>query len=408
MAFAAPPPPRSLSAQCRAVFLAPGLDPAGALLAVSTIGMMFKQLRLFSGAVGPFELVALAASLWLIARTRLSALSSRPARPVLVALAAFAAGALVASLFFPGHFSARELIATLFVGLVLMGWLSLGVRLIPALEAMRGLIGLYALLILLGVALASGPLGFLWYKLIVPWRLQGLSDNPNQLASLCVAGIALHACAILRKGRMEAVDGVLIVATAAAGLMSDSFAFIFAVTLVPALVLLVTFLVFRRDDPGVRRFHTLFYLASIVLGVLFFYYFGPRLVAAVQELYYGGTGKGVVRFSYWLASLKTALLSPIVGFGPGAHISVPNTEALQEGHNVLVDLMMSGGLIAVAAYVAVAGRALVRIFTLRTALGLLAMLALVEFGLFQTVIRHAHHWVAWLGLMATLSDRAEA
>lgn len=404
----APHASRSLAAQCRAVFRPDGVGVAAAVLAAATLGMMFKQLRLFGGTFGPFEIAALAATLWLLAETRLAAFYQRSTWPLLAVLGAFLAGALVSALFFPGHFSPRDLIATLFVGLVLTGWLSLGPRLFPALDLLRGLAGLYTALIVLGVTLASGPLGLLWYKLIMPWRLQGLSDNPNQLASLCIAAIALNAAAILRKGRVEGLDVALIAAPTLAGLMSDSFAFIFSVTLVPALVLLVKFLVFCRSNPAVRRYYAVFYLGGIILGILVFYYFGPRLIAAAQELYYGGTGKGVVRLSYWLASLKTALLSPVVGFGPGAHISAAHTDALQEGHNILVDLMMSGGLVAVAVFVALVWQALGHIFTLRTAMGLFAALALLEFGLFQTVIRHAHYWVAWIGLVATLEARAEA
>lgn len=399
---------RSLAAQCRAVFRPDGVGAAAAVLAAATLGMMFKQLRMFSASLGPFEIVALAATLWLLAETRLAAFRQRTTWPLLAVLGAFLAGALVSALFFPGHFSPRDLIATLFVGLVLTGWLSLGPRLFPALDLLRGLAGLYTALIVLGVTLASGPLGLLWYKLIMPWRLQGLSDNPNQLASLCIAGIALNAAAILRKGRAEGLDVALIAAPALAGLMSDGYAFLFAVTLVPALVLLVRFLVFCRGNPAVRHFHLPFYLAASVAAGLVFFYFGPQMIAAVQELYYGGTGKGVVRLSYWLASLKTALLSPVVGFGPGAHISAAHTDALQEGHNILVDLMMSGGLVAVAVFVALVWQALSQIFTLRTAMGLFAALALLEFGLFQTVIRHAHYWVAWIGLVATLDAQSGA
>jgi|GEM_PF-6454444 len=403
--MAAPPPGRrDLGRQLTGMFRPAGLDLAGVLLAVATPGMMFKQLRLVSGSFGLFEGLALLAVLILAGQTRGAVLWSRTGWPLLLALGGFVLGAGVAFVFFPDHFNPRDLLATLFVGLVLAGWLSLGARLDAALTLLRGLIGLYCLIILIGVALASGPLGFLWYKLIVPWRLQGLSDNPNQLASLCAAGIALGAIALARRGRIEAVDAGLLLATALAGLLSDSVAFIFAATLMPAAALLVWLLWFRRDDPGLARARRLFWLSALMVALLIGFWFGPRLAGAVHELYYGGTGKGVVRFAYWLEALRTALHSPLVGFGPGGHIAMAEVPALQEAHNVVLDLALSGGLLSLGAFAAVAGLAFGRIVQRRSLALLVAGLALVEFGLFQTVIRHAHYWVAWIALMAALRN----
>ena len=263
---------------------------------------------------------------------------------------------------------------------------------------------------------------------VVPWfwdRLQGWSDNPNQLALLCAALglVALHLAETApgRGGTMlAAVCGV---APIYVGRLtgSDTFNIVLLATgpVFVALKLrgwLLPFsgrLTFRSAAAWIVVFTLPLVLASTVV-------FGSVLAVQMDDVtaqVSKNGGKAVsqeskLRFSLWGEALERGIGSGLLGLGPGAHlvstpykrVPPPNFEA----HNTPLDLFTQGGLAAVASFGLLLAWGMRRTYRANLA-GLTVLLGgLAMFSMFHLIVRHPIFWFAIALCVVAGSGRSAA
>ena len=245
-----------------------------------------------------------------------------------------------------------------------------------------------------------------------PWfweRLQGWSDNPNQLALLCAALglVALHlAETAARRGGtvMAALCGILPVYV---GRLtgSDTFNIVLLATgpvfmalkLRGWLLPIAGRLTFRSAAAWIVVFALPLLLVSTVL-------FGSALAVQMEDVAAqvsknGGkeaSQESKLRFSLWSEALDRGIGSGLLGLGPGAHlvstpykrVPPPNFEA----HNTPLDLFTQGGLLAVASFGLLVAGGMRRTYRANLA-GLTVLLGgLAVFSMFHLIVRHPIFW----------------
>lgn len=392
-----------------------GISLAGHLLVISIIGVLLKQLRLIGESLGPFELLgALSATYFIVTnRARPTAADAYFMRFQFFMVGAFISGAAVSALFLPEHFSPRELVATIYVALIVFGWVNFRDGTLEArIGLLRDYLAGYCGLILIMAILGYPFLKFVWYFDVYFGRLMGLSDNPNQLAGLANAGVVLSAAGMMLAGRVTRRDVAATAAVLMAGTMSLSVTFMLSVALAGVVATFVYGWIVTEAGSVGRRLFNIALSLSALLCFLALLILGDRVAAGIIHLWSGETAKGATRLAYWMEALSESLWSPLVGLGPGGHVRVDYAAVLQEAHNIFVELFLSGGLVALAAYLFM----LLTIATIsmrnRLAVGIFCLVALVVMGSFHTVLRHAHHWIAFHALisvvLAMATQRASA
>ena len=366
------------------------------LFCLSIIGLLLKQLRVFDASVGPFELMALACALVVLWQNTSGPMAGDVhfMRFTYIRVAAFLAGAAVSLMFFREHFFLREVLATLFIALQLVGWINLkSVDFSSKLALLRDYIGGYSLLVA-ALALLNLPFSHkLWYFDEYMGRLMGLSDNPNQLAALTIAGLLMSAVLVQVRQAISRRDLLFCAAMLVAGVLSKSMAFRLSVLIFLAVVGLLATILHVRSEPSARRTVR---VVALVLGIVLIIassLYGTQLLEDLRELYQGGSGKGSVRVSYWQSAMVEWLQSPLVGLGPGGHIRVDHTPELQEAHNIIIELLLSGGIVALLAFVVLLWRICALVWQKQLYLVLAVLAALVAFGAFHTVLRHLTYWI---------------
>lgn len=378
---------------------------AGHIFCLSIVGMLLKQLRLIGESVGFFEISGLAAALFFIFQHGVvySKADIYFTRAMTAITGAFVLGSLVALIFVPSHFSARDLLATLFIFVIVLGWVSFGQRgTLGKILLLRNYVFGYCALMLPFAVLHVPALSGLWLD---EFRFMGLSDNPNQLAGLSVTGLTLTAAIIQYNKRIGKTDVIAAFCISAAGFFSLSYTMIGG-TFVAALAAGLAYIGFRSGyDALLRRAANIAAIVIVVaaIGLLLLYW--QDLMNEISNIYYGGYGKGSVRVAYWTTALGEALISPIVGFGPGGHISIAGTEQLQEAHNVFLDAMLSGGIVALSSYLMLFAAMWKLTLESRQPGLVFGIFALLVLGMFHTVLRHANYWIA---MHAVLSIAAAA
>jgi hypothetical protein len=251
-------------------------------------------------------------------------------------------------------------------------------------------------------------------------RLTGWTTNANQLGLLCLILVLLS----LHLAHTTPSRGARLLALACAALptvagyltRSDSFVLALAVSL-----LCYGGVMYWRALRGVPRPSTL-----ATLGV----YTLPVAVAAASPLAYilavawfdqrpPAPGEDALerdigyRTELWWQAIERSIASGMLGLGPGPHLvrpaslREPDLDALPnfEAHNTLIDMLLQGGLLAVASIVWLMWSAARR--TLAAGLGFLFML-MIGLGVFaQThfIVRHPMTWFA-IAFALAASDRS--
>ena len=377
-------------------------DMMGHVFCISIIGLLLKQLRTFGESVGIFEITALVCAVTFMVRDRNATMAGTYfGRAVAIITGSFLCGALTSAILFPEHFSVRNLVATLYVMFILFGWLSYTTTgFAEKTERLRNYLAAYCAVVLMLAILAYPVVPWLWYFDTYFGRLMGLSDNPNQLASLCVSGIALTVLVGEARGFAKVVDWLAFGVLTIAGILSLSATFVFSVTLASG-VGMASIVRFRvKSDLVLRRLSIIAGGVAVLSVMIVIGLYGQSIVESIVDLYEGGTGKGVVRLTYWLSALAEVLNSPLVGFGPGAHVRAEHTTELQEAHNIFIELLLSGGLIAEAVFMLILLVGFKLGLKRRRPAVLFALTALVVLGSFHTVLRHATYWIALYGMIA--------
>jgi hypothetical protein len=296
----------------------------------------------------------------------------------------------------------------------------------------------------LSLQFANG-LGLFRIHGIDPWyweRLRGWSDNPNQLAIICLimtllawyladtaASFGSRLAAILFMipplvvGRMSKND-TLLVALAAAVLVwfaarlifcaqNDQFAVSLRASIArlvlvsaPVLVLCLAPLVLSRMEV----------VTGLVLGL------GKNGGAEAAD-------EANLRMTLWHQAIERGIYSGMLGLGPGPHLRIPptivagrvsmemqpanvehpiqNGTANFEAHNTLLDVFTQGGLLAGASVVWLLLRAINNVYRARSA-GLASLLAGVTiFMMTGNIVRQPIFWFAIVLCLTTLASRRD-
>jgi hypothetical protein len=280
---------------------------------------------------------------------------------------------------------------------------------------------------------------------VQPWfweRFRGWSDNPNQLAMLCLslAVVALHGVETARRaGQWWLAMLCLVLAVWVARLsQSDGCTFallaagsVFTAIKVRAwLVMRGPKLMLRTAAAWIIILALPFVAAALAPIALSTPNSVSLLVAGLEK----GGGKyaaaeSELRLALWSEALDRSFRSAMLGLGPGPHLQMPaeiaadhvngvnergemqspqqGPAANYEAHNTPLDLLTQGGLILVISLVWLLGRALTGVYRCGYA-GLTAMLCgLILFGMTGLIIRQPLVWFA-IALCLVKVDEAEA
>lgn len=346
--------------------------------AFAVVGLSFKQLQ-GGMPVGPMELLALALALVALASGRYleSAASLRALVVSALVYAAVVAGTVRSLIVEPAAVNLRDTAAFSFTLLVVAAFIATAARREAlALRALALVTALYCWAI---AVLAFVPgLDMLWYDGV---RLQGLSDNPNQIAFLALAGLGL--LSLLPAAEPERCSSWFLAlpgaGCVAAGILARSDAFLIGlvviaacagVALLPSVAAGVLGRPRSADAAGARRARTLLALA---LGGIFLMQ-GPQVttmmgVPGTWVPTFGGqgalaeapnlsltrmleaeNGQGYDRLDLWSEAVRVFAAAPALGHGAGAH--VPNAKvggAPSEAHNTVLDFLVVSGLVGTTA-----------------------------------------------------------
>lgn len=257
-----------------------------------------------------------------------------------------------------------------------------------------------------------------------PWfwdRLQGWSDNPNQLALLAAVlmFMALHVAERARNHGAMFMGTVCAVLPFIAGVLSKSDTFVLVCiccfTLFAAMTLR-RWLAQRAVSPT-RTLAATGIIVAIPLVVLSLLPFAGYAVAHADRyassVYSGkdrsrtATGEGALRLRLWHAAVVDGVGAAGLGLGPGAHLVVmpykreppPKFEA----HNTILDLFTQGGALAVLAVVVIWASVLRAAWRAHAAALATLACAIAVFSMFHLIIRQPMFWFTMaLGLTACL------
>ncbi|MEM7633893.1 MAG: O-antigen ligase family protein [Pseudomonadota bacterium] len=422
-----------------------------ALLALGLLLSPASQLRMAGGAIGPGEICF---ALWL-GLTAIQSLgrSDLPLTPApmrilsfwLLFAAALSIGALTT--YAMGIRNDPAFLKHDIQAYILVAGISFFCALDPA--APRRLNNVAWLLALLGSAFLTLQLAHAWTLLNVPhldpwyWdRLRGWSENPNQLALLCIGIIfvSFHLAETAVRPGARAVALSCTVLPLVTGLLtrSDSFLLVLAVAC-PALAVftIVKWLRSNSPKPGVRWTFAWFCILAVP-AVLVLSAPSARIITknpgSIEQQFAESNRDALQRdapkrLELWVRALGVGMSSGMLGLGPGPHLDriketsvnlkdpggdvrhpsedpVPNFET----HNTLLDLFTQGGVLAVLGF----GWLFISTFLL-AARANLASLAALLFGLavfstFHFVFRHPLLWfvIATCLVLASAAQRNPA
>lgn len=297
----------------------------------------------------------------------------------------------------------------------------------------------------LGSALLALQLAQAWGVLYLPrfdpwyWdRLRGWSENPNQLALVCIVigFVSLHLAETATRHSERIVALACTILPFFVGLLtrSDSFLLVLAIACpVLALLKIRKWIQLNETRPGVRQ-------AFAWMGVLC----APLLLILAAPIAYVTAGSSESlerqlsqnnsdaierdapeRFELWMQAVDVGMASGMLGLGPGPHLirvkpasvtpgDVPADDKHPsedptpnfESHNTILDLFTQGGLIAVISFGWLGVSTL--LMTVRAKRDSLAVLlcGLAVFSAFHLIVRHPLLWfVIALCLVAAASNR---
>jgi hypothetical protein len=282
---------------------------------------------------------------------------------------------------------------------------------------------------LLALQLANAQ-HLLEFSVIDPWfwdRMRGWSENPNQLAFLCVAlgALSLHLAETSRGARrVGAIVCMPLPIVVGCLTRSDTFAFVLVIG-----SLSYIFLKIRKS----LRVTTRVISARSAFAWVLICALPLSLVAAapLSQVIEAGTidlakdiakdhGKSAkeeadLRFDIWSQAISRGIDSAMLGRGPGPHLEMPYAivqgRAISrqrynivhpdpgvapnfEAHNTLLDLFVQGGLLAALSFVWLVGSTIWITYRNECDALLIMLGGLLVFGMFHLVIRQPFFWFA--------------
>ena len=403
------------------------------LLALGLVLSPASQLRPGGGAIGPGELCfavwLMLAAVHFFGRADLP-LTSAPARIIkfwLLFAAALSIGALTAYVL--GIRNDPALFKHDIQAYVLVAGISLFCVLDP--EASIRLNRVAWLVAVLGSAFLTLQLGHAWdfvsIARIDPWywdRFRGWSENPNQLALMCIVVlfISVHLAETAARPGIMIAALVCTVSPLIAGVATKSDSFLLVMTIAcPAYAVLKVgkWLGIAAAAPGLRW--AIAWLCVLSIPALLVLAAPVAYVAAANsdrmERQFAETNQDAIerdapeRFKLWMQAIDVGMSSGMLGLGPGPHlirskpasVNVEDTGAGSrhpsehplpdfETHNTVLDLFTQGGVLAVASFGWLCLAAF--LITVRAQFNSLAALlcGLAVFGTFHLILRHPLLW----------------
>ncbi len=383
------------------------------------VGVTFKQLPSIAGINLSQLLFALVLPLIFLAAHG----QWRPARPFVVAasivcLSLLAGGACRAAVGDGGDISVRDTLAYLFTYVIVCASVTLFLsNPRTSLIALGHVISGYLLAITIAGFLPFRMVDAVWYYGV---KLQGLSDNPNQIGFLAAIGLGvLSADEIMHRPPLP-VKLVGAFACALAGYLSGSAAFLVAAFAAGALVLLRVLFGRRSSQSGkiTASVPATLVVALLTVAILFL---GSRMAKlsiwpshvteyfeilekkglrgsvaeSLEEYAKADGGQGSVRLQLWTDASKLILSSPLLGLGPGQHLRAIGDPKPQEAHNTLIDILLISGLVG-ALPVAIIFLLILRSAFRNSRLYIVCLLVgpVLAFGMFHYIGRQPLFWIA--------------
>ncbi|MGH7074246.1 MAG: O-antigen ligase family protein [Gemmataceae bacterium] len=276
----------------------------------------------------------------------------------------------------------------------------------------------------------AGAYGLIGVALSHPWywdRFRGWSENPAQLAFVCLA-IGLLALYLVETavghGRKVAAIAFIILPIFV-GLLTKTGAFTLSLALtIPIVAALKSWTWLTSSEPRMMLRASLagIIVLALPLTVLAAIPFstavaGHTITIADDLSKDHGKSRGkeaALRFKLWREAWSRGVHSGMLGLGPGPHVAIPpsivvgrageagrtnvsphpqvNAVPNFEAHNTPLDLFLQGGLIAAFCFFWIATSALSRAWRARSA-GLVAVLcSLLVFGMLMLIIRYPIFW----------------
>ncbi|KKC34958.1 O-antigen ligase family protein [Devosia psychrophila] len=383
--------------------------------AFSIVGLTFKQLQ-FAGGFGLMEIAA-AAFCALIGVAYLLSRQKIPMHALGVAggiFAVFMLGAIVAILTDPQRLSIRDTIAYTFTFAIVCAFiLASRNREMAYIKALAIAINV-CLAVFAVLAIIPSPAKNLMYYMNSD-KLQGLSNNPNQIAFLAAVGLSLLIAIELCGGNNRSWGLIaLSAACGLAGAMSGSAAFTFAVggTFVLALII-AGIQAFKRTSMRLPLTICLPFVLAILFTVPLPNFLGtwvgpsPSEVSQlpatansdpVMALLESDGGQGAIRMTLWKNAISVFASSPIFGMGPGPHVplmlSDSSTVTLNEAHNTPIDILVVSGILGFLAFSGLSVWVLINAVEKKTLGGVMVSVAPV--ALFMLLHYEARQPLFWI------------
>lgn len=382
------------------------------VFAVLIAGLICKQLQF--GVIGPFE-VCTALFCVVVCSAKLCSREPIPYWPLAVAvglLFAVACAAVFAAVTDPERLNVRDGVAYAFSFLIVSTFILVSqgreLRYVKALALTAALV----LFLFLLIAIIPSPVQrHVFYQGTL--KLQGLSNNPNQIGFLAVVGLSL----LLVLNFSRAIpDWLIILATTAcaiAGTMSGSSAYTLAIAATTLLALA------NMAAACLQRRPIGFPVALVVPVVVVLLSFVPSFVGLptsrpdvvtnnrgdafpsnstdLFDLDADG-GQGASRLALWRNAFSVLPQSPIIGLGPGPHVPLTNlvngSVSLNEAHNTVIDILVVTGVVGLLMLLTIIARIVIHAHRNRQLLILAAcLMPLAFYAMLHFLGRQPLFWI---------------
>jgi len=138
-----------------------------------------------------------------------------------------------------------------------------------------------------------------------------------------------------------------------------------------------------------RKILLLSIIISIIISIFVFYSY----MDLVKLFFYKGIGSYTHRLELWGNAMELITFSPIIGFGPGAHVStVVDPSHHWEVHNTFLDLLLQVGILGLFAYIFLLYKIGNNLIKHKQRILLVAFCALILFSSVHFVFRHPIFW----------------
>ncbi|MCY7356418.1 MAG: O-antigen ligase family protein [Rudanella sp.] len=219
-------------------------------------------------------------------------------------------------------------------------------------------------------------------------RFNGLAANPNQLALyVCPLPFYLLQRPFLLK-RWETIAGFLACLSVGWLTSSDALLLAWLIGFVGLFMLAIqrrSWRVEPRQNAHMKALVSLIFslLLSVIIAVFWTY---------LTDIYAIG-GQGNLRFQRWQNGLVALSHSPLFGLGPGAFSGDETAFGGYEAHNLYIDWMASGGVLAGLVLIWLQRRVWLNLVACRAETLLAGFVSLLVFSSFHYVARHPVFWL---------------